>query len=80
MKAVARAMKEEAVRKINEIFMNLNNVFRLVRKMKMESTDVVRGMFMRGNDETLYLNEKDKAKLKNKLDQIADTVRDHLQE
>ena len=31
-KAVARAMKEEAVRKINEIGRNPNNVFRLVTK------------------------------------------------
>ena len=31
-KAVARAMKEEAVTKINEIGRTHNNVFRLVRK------------------------------------------------
>ena len=60
-KAVARAMKEEAVRKINEIGRNPNNVLRLVRKMKMESTDVVGGRCMHGNDGTLYLNEKDLA-------------------
>ena len=40
-KAVARAMKEEAVRRINEIGRNPNIVFRLVKKMKIESTDVV---------------------------------------
>ena len=40
-KAVARAMKEEAVRKINELGRNHNNVFKLVTKMKIESTDVV---------------------------------------
>ena len=34
-KAVARAMKEETVRKINECGRNPNNVFRLVRKMKI---------------------------------------------
>ena len=84
-KAVARAMKEEAVRKINEIGRNLNNVFRRVKKMKIESTDVVGGRCMQGNDGTLYLNEKDRAKLwkehkskimneENEWDQIADTV------
>ena len=31
-KAVARAMKEETVRRINEIGRNPNNVFRLVKK------------------------------------------------
>ena len=56
-------MKEEAVRKINEIGRNPNNVFRLVKKMMLESTDVVGGRCMKGSDETLYLNEKDKAKL-----------------
>ena len=45
-KAVDRAIKEEAVRKINEIGINPNNVFRLVKKMKIESTDVVGGRCM----------------------------------
>ena len=45
-KAVARAMKEEAERKINELGRNPNNVDRLVTKMKIESTDVVRGRCM----------------------------------
>ena len=49
-KAVARAMKEEAVRKISELGRNPNNVFRHVRKMKRESTDVVGGRYMRGNE------------------------------
>ena len=31
--------------------------------MKIEATDVVGGRCMRENDETLYLNEKDRAKL-----------------
>ena len=62
-KAVARTIKEEAVRKINDIGRNPNNVFRLVKKMKIESTDVVGGRCMRGNDGTLYPNEKDRAKL-----------------
>ena len=62
-KAVARAMKEEAVRKINEIGRNPNNVFRLVRKITIESTDVGGGKCMRGNDGPLYLNGKDIAKL-----------------
>ena len=31
--------------------------------MKIESTDVVGVRCMRGNDGTLYLNEKDRAKL-----------------
>ena len=43
--AVAIAMKE-AVRRINELVRNLNNVFRLVRKMKIESTDAVEGRGM----------------------------------
>ena len=56
-------MKEEAESKINELGRNHDNVFRLVRKMKIESTDVVGGRCMRGDDGTLYLNEKDRAKL-----------------
>ena len=51
------------MRKNNEIGRNSNNVLKLVRKMKMESTDVVGGRCMQGNDGTLYLNEKDRAKL-----------------
>ena len=35
-KAVARAMKDEAVRKINGLSGNPNNVFRLVRKIEDE--------------------------------------------
>ena len=84
-KAVARAMKEEAVRKINELGRNSNNIFRFVGKIKIESTDVVGGRCMQGNDGTLFLNEKDKAKLwkvhmskilneENEWDQISDTV------
>ena len=46
-KEVTRAMKEEEVRMINEIGRNPSNVFRLVRKMKIESTDVVGGRCMR---------------------------------
>ena len=61
-KAVAMAMKE-AVRKINELVRNPDNVFRLARKMKIENTDVVGGRCMQGNDGALYLNEKDRAKL-----------------
>ena len=45
-KAVVRAMKEEAIRKITELGRNPNNVFRIVRKIKIESTDVVGGMCM----------------------------------
>ena len=62
-KAVSRAMIEEAVKKISELGKNPNNVFRLVRKMKIESTDVVGRKCMLVNDGTLYLNEKDRAKL-----------------
>ena len=62
-KAVVRAMKENVLRKINEIGRNPNTVFRHVRKMKIEITDVVGGRCMRGNDGTLYLNEKDRVKL-----------------
>ena len=51
------------MKKINEICRNPNNVFRLVRKMKIESTDVVGGGCMRGNDGDLNLSEKDRAKL-----------------
>ena len=42
---------------------NPNNVFRLVKGMKIESTDVVGERCMRENDGTFYLNEKDRAKL-----------------
>ena len=45
-KAVAKAMKEEAVRKINELGRNPNNAFRLFRKIKIERTDVVGGRCM----------------------------------
>ena len=76
-------MKEYAVRTINEIGGSLNNIFRLLRKMTMESTDAVGGKCMRGNYGTLYLNEKDRAKLwiahtskimneENEWDQIVD--------
>ena len=61
-KTVARAMKEEAVRKINEISRNRNNVFRLARKMWIESIDVFGGRCMRGSDGALYINA-DRAKL-----------------
>ena len=56
-------MKEEAVRKINQIGGNPNNVFKFVRKMKMKSTDVIGERCMRENDGTLYLSEKDGANL-----------------
>ena len=56
-------MKEEEMKNINDLGRNPNNVFRLVRKIKMESTDIVGGKCMRGNDGTLYLNAKDGAKL-----------------
>ena len=52
-KAIAKAMKEEAVRMINELGRNFNNVFRLVRKMKIERTDVVGGWCMQGHYGTL---------------------------
>ena len=61
-KQLLELLKEDAVRKINEIGRNPNNVVRLVKKMKIESTDVG-GRCMQGNDGTLYLNEKDRAKL-----------------
>ena len=56
-------MKEEAVRTINDLGRNPNNVYRLVRKIKMDCTDVVGGRCMRGNDGTLYPNEKVGAKI-----------------
>ena len=62
-KADAGAMKEEAVRKINEFGRNPNNIFRLVKKMKIESTDVVGGRCMQGNDGALYITGKDVGKL-----------------
>ena len=40
-------MKDETVRKIDELSRNPSNIFRLVRKMKIESTDVVGGGNMR---------------------------------
>ena len=52
-------MKEYALKKINEQGRNTNNVFRVVRKMKIESTDFVGGKCMRGNVRTHYLIEKD---------------------
>ena len=62
-KAIASAMTDEAVTKINELDRNPNNVFRYVRKMKIESTDFVGGRCMQGNGGTLYLDEKGRAKL-----------------
>ena len=70
-------------RSIYELGRNPYNVFRLVRKIDIESTDVVVGRCMRGNDGTPYLNEKDSANLwkahmskvmneDNELDQTAD--------
>ena len=43
-------MKEETVKKINELGGNPNNVFRLVSKMKMEGTYVVGERCMQEND------------------------------
>ena len=54
-------MKE--VRRIKQLSKNPDYVFRLVRKMKVECTDVVGGRCMRGNDVTLFINEMDRAKL-----------------
>ena len=70
--ADARAMKEEAERKINELGRYRNNFLRLVRQMKMESTDVVGGRCMRENNGQLYLNEEDSQGLneENEWDQI----------
>ena len=51
------------MRKINELGRNPNNVFRLIRKMNVESIDVVLGRCMRGNDGKLSLDEKDRASL-----------------
>ena len=80
-------MKGETVRRINELGRNSNNVFRLVRKTKIESTDVVGGRCLLGNCGTFHLNERDRVKLwiahmskimneENEWDQIvdADTV------
>ena len=60
-KAVARAMIEEPVKKINELGKNPNNVFRFGRKIKIESIDDAGGRCMRGNDGTLYPKEKHRA-------------------
>ena len=59
--AVARSKKEEVVKTINELERNPNNVYRLVRKRMIESTDAVGGRCMQGNDGTFYSNEKDRA-------------------
>ena len=62
-KSNASAMKEEAVRKINDLGRNTNNVFTRDSKMKIECTVDVGGRCMRENNGTTYLNEKDRAKL-----------------
>ena len=49
------------MRKINKLGRNPNNVFRPLRKMKIESTDVDGGRCLQENEGTLYLNE-DRAK------------------
>ena len=56
-------MKEEVEGEVNELDKNTNDVFRLVRKMKIRCTDVVGGKCMQGNDGALYFNEMDRAKL-----------------
>ena len=55
-------MKEDALKKINELGRNPNNVLRVVGKMNIESIDFDGGMCMRGNIKTHYLNEKDRGK------------------
>ena len=50
------------MRKINELGKDQINVFRLVRKMKIESTHIVGGRCMPGNDGTLHLIENGSAK------------------
>ena len=55
-------MKQEAVGTINEIGRNANNVFSLVRKMKIKCTDIANGRCKWKNDGILDLNEKDGAK------------------
>ena len=60
-KTIARAMKEEAVRKMSVVGRNPDKIFRLVRNIKIESTDVVGGRCLRRNDGTLNINEKDRA-------------------
>ena len=83
IKAVAWAMKQEAVRTINELGRNAYNVFSIIRIMNIEWTDIVKGSCMRKNDGILDLNEKDGAKQwkaymteilneENEWDQIAD--------
>ena len=52
------------MRKINQLGRNPNGVFRLVKNMRMESTDVVGDRRMRGNNGTIYLNEKDRSVLR----------------
>ena len=42
---------------MNESYVNPNNVFSRVRKMKMERP-VVGGRYIRGNDGTHYLNKE----------------------
>ena len=75
-KAVARAMKEETVRRINKLGRN-PNVFRLVRKIEIESSDVG-GRYMREMMEHFTLMRRmeqssGKTYVKNKeWDQIAD--------
>ena len=61
--AVARDMKEDAQKKINQLGRNPSNVFRVVRKMKIEKTDLVGGKCERGSVRTHYIIEKDTAKL-----------------
>ena len=81
-------MKCEAVRKINQLGIYPNNVFRLVRIMKIKNTDIEGG-----NDGTHCLCEKVRAKLwkahlskimneENEWDQVADadTVEGQLKE
>ena len=56
-------MKDEAVRKNNELGRNTNKVFRLIRKIKLESTDLAGGRCVRENDGTLHLSERETAKI-----------------
>ena len=61
-KVVAKAMKEAAERELRGLSEHPNKMFKLVKSMKKDWTDVEGGRCMRGSDGRLSFSEKDKGK------------------
>ena len=62
-RAVAKAMKEEAVQELKELDKSPNEVFKFVKSMKKDGKDVEGGRCMRGSDGRLSFSEKDRGRV-----------------